>query len=469
MEIVRKIKQKLINITLPITDIIRKREQPWLYINENKRSVDSLSELLDENMVLLINTRFIGTWIQNMIVIDLLGRGTFSYCFLCFEPKTKIFKACKITLPCYYKEACDEKENIKKINFDNQITCIPLPGHPRALCFMNTLFGESIGVLLDKNNFIKTNKVNLFNAMKQLCKQIEHIHTHNYVHCDIKLDNIMSNVYSNYTLELKNFVLGLNIHERLTSQIKKEMPKFRYMSTKKFNSEIIKKRTLLTNFIRKKMIIFKKNMNNKNIENKQLFIEVEDFDNLWIDDLEDNIWTKNVNLATFYKLHLIDYGSIEIPQKNAYDITYYSYRAPENVLNLDIQTSCDIWSLGCIFFEILTGEALIQERYYNDTIESEQDLLHQIFSQLGQSKEQLNYLQNSIYGIKYINSVQTLNKYETQSKIKYYLTQNNRFYLPETEILLWTNLLQSMLEFIPLHRININKVIEHPVFNLNEK
>lgn len=460
-----KIKKFFFIITLPITNIVRKRNQPWLYINENNKSAESMSDLLNDEMIKMIESRFIGTWINDMIVVDLLGRGTFSYCFLCFEPKTKIFKACKITLPCYYKEACDEKENIKKINLDHKIKCIKLPGHPRALCFMNTLFGESIGVLLDKNNFIKTNKVNLFNAMKQLCKQIEHIHTHNYVHCDIKLDNIMSNVYSNYTLELKNFVLGLNIHERLTSQIKKEMAKFRYMSTKKFNSEIIKKRTLLTNFIRKKMIIFKKNMNNKNIENKQLFIEVEDFDNLWIDDLEDNIWTKNVNLATFYKLHLIDYGSLEKPQHDAYDITYYSYRAPENVLNLDIQTSCDIWSLGCIFFEILTGEALIQERYYNDTIESEQDLLHQIFSQLGQSKEQLNYLQNSIYGKQYINSVHSLDNYETQSKINYYLRQNNRFQLSFEEILLWSNLLQSMLEIIPSNRIRSNTLLKHPVFS----
>jgi serine/threonine protein kinase len=156
---------------------------------------------------------------------------------------------------------------------------------------------------------------------------------------------------------------------------------------------------------------------------------------------------------------------LEKPQHDAYDITYYSYRAPENILNLDIQPSCDIWSLGCIIFEILTGELLFHERYYDNVINNEQDLLHQIFSKLGQKVEDKEYIKNSKYGKQYINSVHSLDNYETQSKINYYLRQNNRFQLSFEEILLWSNLLQSMLEFIPSNRIRSNTLLKHPVFS----
>jgi serine/threonine protein kinase len=450
-------------ITLPITNIVRKRNQPWLYINENNKSAESISDLLNDEIIKMIESRFIGTWINDMIVIDFLGRGTFSYCFLCFEPRTNTFKACKIILPCYYKEACKERDNIKKINLNNTIKCIKLPGHPRALCFVNTLFGESIGVLLDKNNFIKTNKDNLFYAIKQLCTQIVHIHNHNYVHCDIKLDNIMSNVYNNYILELKNYIISLNIQSQLEIENDTEIK-----SNKNVKKEINKKRNLIRNHIKDEMFKFKKIMKHQNNVNKQHFIEVEDFDNLLIDDLEDNLWTKTFNLASFYKLHLIDYGSLEKPQHDAYDITYYSYRAPENILNLDIQPSCDIWSLGCIIFEIITGELLFHERYYDSVINSEQDLLHQIFSKLGQKVEDKEYIKNSKYGKQYINSVHSLDNYETQSKIIYYLRQNNRFQLSLEEILLWSNLLQSMLVFIPSNRIKSNTLLKHPVFSCIE-
>ena len=78
------------------------------------------------------------------------------------------------------------------------------------------------------------------------------------------------------------------------------------------------------------------------------------------------------------------------------------------------------------------------------------------------------YIKNSKYGKQYINSVHSLDNYETQSKIIYYLKQNNRFQLSLEEILLWSNLLQSMLEFIPSNRIKSNTLLKHPVFSCIE-
>ncbi|KAJ1966130.1 serine threonine protein kinase CMGC group [Dipsacomyces acuminosporus] len=60
-------------------------------------------------------------------------------------------------------------------------------------------------------------------------------------------------------------------------------------------------------------------------------------------------------------IRLIDFGSA------TFDSEYHSqvvstrhYRAPEIILNLGWSFPCDMWSIGCIIIELLTGEALFQ-------------------------------------------------------------------------------------------------------------
>lgn len=66
-------------------------------------------------------------------------------------------------------------------------------------------------------------------------------------------------------------------------------------------------------------------------------------------------------LPTKSDVRLIDFGSA------AFDEDYHSsivstrhYRAPEIVLGFGWSKPCDMWSLGCIFVELLTGDALFQ-------------------------------------------------------------------------------------------------------------
>lgn len=61
------------------------------------------------------------------------------------------------------------------------------------------------------------------------------------------------------------------------------------------------------------------------------------------------------------KIRLIDFGSA------TYESQYHSavvstrhYRAPEVILGLSWSYPCDIWSVGCILIELLTGDALFQ-------------------------------------------------------------------------------------------------------------
>lgn len=60
-------------------------------------------------------------------------------------------------------------------------------------------------------------------------------------------------------------------------------------------------------------------------------------------------------------IRLIDFGSATFEQDyHSNVVCTRHYRAPEIILGLGWSYPCDIWSIGCILVEFLTGDALFQ-------------------------------------------------------------------------------------------------------------
>lgn len=60
-------------------------------------------------------------------------------------------------------------------------------------------------------------------------------------------------------------------------------------------------------------------------------------------------------------IRLIDFGSATFEQDyHSTVVCTRHYRAPEIILGLGWSYPCDIWSIGCILVEFLTGDALFQ-------------------------------------------------------------------------------------------------------------
>ncbi|XP_058785135.1 serine/threonine-protein kinase AFC3-like isoform X2 [Vicia villosa] len=60
-------------------------------------------------------------------------------------------------------------------------------------------------------------------------------------------------------------------------------------------------------------------------------------------------------------IKLIDFGSTaSANQSHSSIVSTRHYRAPEVILGLGWSTPCDLWSVGCILYELCTGEALFQ-------------------------------------------------------------------------------------------------------------
>ncbi|KAJ1917734.1 serine threonine protein kinase CMGC group [Mycoemilia scoparia] len=61
------------------------------------------------------------------------------------------------------------------------------------------------------------------------------------------------------------------------------------------------------------------------------------------------------------KICLIDFGSATFEKEyHSHVVSTRHYRAPEIILGLGWSYPCDMWSIGCILLELLTGEALFQ-------------------------------------------------------------------------------------------------------------
>lgn len=56
------------------------------------------------------------------------------------------------------------------------------------------------------------------------------------------------------------------------------------------------------------------------------------------------------------KIKVIDFGSATFEdQHHSSVVSTRHYRAPEVILNLGWSFQCDMWSVGCIIVELLTG------------------------------------------------------------------------------------------------------------------
>jgi serine/threonine protein kinase len=113
--------------------------------------------------------------------------------------------------------------------------------------------------------------------------------------------------------------------------------------------------------------------------------------NLLIDFIKESLdLTSEASIPDFIldeeniKCKLIDLGNSEVLGINNEDeIMIRSYRPPENIMNNFYNEKADIWTIGCIVYELLTGDYLFDiDRDLCDNDKDKQHL-HQMYEILG--------------------------------------------------------------------------------------
>jgi serine/threonine protein kinase len=311
----------------------------------NSDSSDYADEDLgDEYYGMILDNRY--------ILLHKIGTGGFASVWLSYymnDPKKQYYYAIKIQNPEYYKEGKLEVDtflkisNIKSeylINMIEHFKFKPLQSKQYAICMVFELMACSVYQLIRRGKYKKGLPPEIvYNISLQIIRGVKDIHNKlKMIHTDIKPENILIKGYEKNIKYLINEVNKYNL-----SNMYKEL-----LDNEKNNSSLSLKKTKnikkLKQIVRNKMkdqvilIMDQIKQNSDSVSEKEL--EDEDLNNI--------------------QIVISDFGSIidlNDYNKKAEIQTRY-YRAPEIVLKCGFDEKCDIWSLGCSIYEILTGDIL---------------------------------------------------------------------------------------------------------------
>ena len=277
------------------------------------------------------------------LIIYRIGRGAFSTVWLCLNTNTKQYYAIKIIYPEDYDVGISEVELLKKIKkstckyINHLIDDFTYEVDNMSFCCM--VFELLAGSVYDIMKYGKYSDGLPLNIVKKIIYQLivamdTLTSKFNILHTDIKPENILIVGVSNKISEI------ISICNK-NKQLKKKPNKKIILDLEKKFCEIGDKYRDLDSDSGSDLDSDNKENKDKNKDNKNKTIE------LLSEEYINNISTK-----------LSDFGNCLSLEKKTYKIQTRYYRAPEIILNCEFSDKCDIWSIGCMIFELLTGKTL---------------------------------------------------------------------------------------------------------------
>ena len=330
------------------------------YESSDSDSADSLTSDDEDNLDLEIT----GDLLNNKYLsIKYLGRGTFSKVWFVYDLEKKEYHIAKI----FDEESFDEFENETKlfniIENENIVKLYDSFNLEKDGDSYKVIIYELLGIsLLDIINDIYEYKYqlevdNIIDIFKKILDGFRYIHSKKIIHCDIKPDNILLDLLPYKTEKLIEYFDSLNIPKLIEDIHQRFIPDdfSEYNKAKKKNiKKKIKHKTFreIKEFLIEKMDYFKK------IDDNEMNIEALDENN---DKITFKYDYKKV-LSKDFKIKIIDFSNSEFADDiSVSEVFVRPYRPIENIINLNYNCKADIWAIGCIFYEILTGMELFDD------------------------------------------------------------------------------------------------------------
>lgn len=427
------------------------------------------------------------------ICIKYLGKGTFSRVWLVYDIITESFCAMKVIYSKYKEEAEHEIEMYKKLgNKYNHVTkYIDSFLLNDEICIVTELMGICLIDLFKyysiqqeqehvKRKWYEFSVVNdlipreiVKKIFKDLFIGLHELHRKGIVHTDIKPENVMVNIYPNKIIKIKEWFLSSGILEIYKKKFMEILPD-NFANIEQSKRKLVKKKcrikalNLITNEVRLIVGEYHKNNRMKETEQANNIIDIEDVSDIEIDTVsEDELFTLiPINEIT---AKIIDLGNAELIDNfdNEF-IQLRCYRPPENILHEFFNTKADIWSMGCVFFETLTGDYLfdIDHEKYNDSLERDRELLVQMYNTLGEMK--IDDVCRSMYKddlfIKNSNKIKDVSSDRLYRKSIRELLRDSPAKITGRELDYLTNLFNSIFEYDLDKRSEAAKILEHSYF-----
>lgn len=179
------------------------------------------------------------------------------------------------------------------------------------------------------------------------------------------------------------------------------------------------------------------------------------FCNSEFDVVYDPLERKNYHQLRYSDIRLIDFGSATFDHEHhSTVVSTRHYRAPEVVLEVGWSQPCDVWSIGCIMFEMYTGYTLFQTHDSLEHLAMMERILGKLpKSMIKKSKKtkyfeggSLNWDENSEAGRYVLEHCKPLKKY-----VKSFDADDRLLF----------DLIQRMLNYSTSRRIRLQSALNH--------
>ena len=171
------------------------------------------------------------------------------------------------------------------------------------------------------------------------------------------------------------------------------------------------------------------------------------------------------------EIQLVDFGlSFHGPLKNEINIGIpYSYRAPETIIENEMDELSEVWSLGCVLYELRNGQRLFESRS-----EGKDEIVAKMVNILGQAPEKwILWLklwdERRAQDIEDEDSNAGLSgKSMADDGVKEGQRKSEVFFgrcdvgLPLEESVQFGDLLNGIFKWIPEERLSLDEILGHP-------
>lgn len=345
------------------------------------------------------------------IPIKYLGRGTFSRVWLTYDITENRLCAMKVIFEKYNEDAQDEiarnKQIMSNLDFSQDIRlsqmydCFSLKSGETALIY--ELLGVSmVDIINFYNEMVPLSVVK--KSLKDMLMGIEKLHQIKIIHTDLKPENILTNIHKRGILFYKNlFEKEYNFREDFETLVENLLPE-NYSQMDKAKKKKVK-RTIKIRAGKKlaeniKTVVLGKIETESNTfyETHQRETDINEIDldieNLELNNEEEKMYTFKdyqneltqtpEEIEETLRVKIIDFGNSEFFDDKIQDeISVRCYRPPENYMNSFYNEKADIWSIGCLVFEFLTGDYLFEIDMVDDSTERDKLYLSEMYKILG--------------------------------------------------------------------------------------
>jgi len=345
----------------------------------------SESEISDDDNKITKGDEFFGMILKKKyILIDKIGMGNFSSVWLALNIIDSNLYAIKIQNLDYYEDGKEEALLLlacSKSHIDNIAQLVEYfeVRNPRSnymnICIVMKLCNGTLKTL--QNQF--PNKQLPFKlalkVLHNICHGLIVLNKNNYAHTDIKTSNILLSGMDPLFIEFKKYIDETHICIILNEKRKAccnnlgldKLKKSQHTRAKIYKDNIKKYNALVKQLLKEASNQLIKEFNKIcNKQHNQLYYKnkISETSRNFIDINNINFVLSDLGIAHKIKNNEYIFDKTIQPRIN---------RSPEIILGCNWDYSVDMWSIGCLFYEILVGEKILDPEPDVDDLASDSD------------------------------------------------------------------------------------------------